>query len=79
MNLKDIPEGHCLFCGYQLVELCQAPSPGDITLCDFCGTFMIFNEELQLIRPSRFMREIIARHSGCQQTLHRLRAQSLRN
>jgi hypothetical protein len=79
MNLSDIPEGHCLFCGHGLIELAAPPHPGDITMCDFCATWMIFDEELRLIRPNKFMRAIIARHPGCQRTLHQIRQRSLWN
>jgi hypothetical protein len=84
MNLTDIPEGHCLFCGHALnaavcVETNELPRPGDITCCEFCATWMIFDEELRLIRPNKFMRAIIARHPGCQRNLSRIRQRSLWN
>ena len=84
MNLKDIPEGHCLFCGSVLNsafcdETNELPRPGDITMCEFCATWMIFDEELRLIRPTKFMREVIARHPGCQRNLHRIHVQTMRN
>jgi hypothetical protein len=84
MNLQDIPEGRCLFCGSVLTsavctETNELPRPGDITCCEFCATWMIFDEQLRLTHPNKFMRAIIARHPGCQRNLIRIRAQSLRN
>jgi hypothetical protein len=84
MNLQDIPEGRCLFCGHVLNtaicdETSEHPHPGDITMCEFCATWMIFDEDLRLIAPNKFMRAIIARHPGCQKNLYRIHRQTMRN
>jgi hypothetical protein len=84
MKFQEIPEARCICCGrvvnavYSEIALGE-PIPGDLTLCEFCGTFMVFDGDLGLRRPSAAMRLVIAKHPGCQMSLHYLRMKWMRN
>ena len=56
MKTFDYP-AHCAFCQYAVeaasaVDGQQAPGPGDITLCIYCGEWNIFTRRGRLRKPT---------------------------
>jgi hypothetical protein len=55
MKSKQIDGGTCPTCGKTLDGLTNPVDddldmhPGDISICFYCGTILVFNEELQLV------------------------------
>jgi hypothetical protein len=53
LNTFTVPEGICVSCGKKLnaaKSLCCEPArPGDITICNYCGAFMCFGPEMELL------------------------------
>lgn len=49
---------HCPVCNHKLNAMMNtgdeigAPEPGDISVCDGCGGYLIFNSEFNLTSPS---------------------------
>jgi hypothetical protein len=54
-QLKPIVQ--CVDCGKQLdgaagIDTDAAPNPGDFTVCAYCGSIMVYNDELTLRQPN---------------------------
>jgi len=54
MRSRKVPESQCLSCGVTMDAAsvwgseAHTPSPGDITLCAYCGYIMAFDDEMRL-------------------------------
>ena len=57
MREHHVPDSHCLEC-HAVIDMAggirteDAPSPGDISLCLYCGHVMIYGENLGLREPT---------------------------
>lgn len=64
MKTSKVPQSWCDTCGLELDAASdmfteRAPSPGDVSICINCGTAYVFDENLNLSKPSPEIQEII--------------------
>ena len=55
LNLdSEVPESSCCECGQQLDGAAghERPSPGDYSMCVYCTSLNIFDDDLRLRRPT---------------------------